>query len=145
MIDILVLNFWCLYVLVTNLLLMCQILKVVLIAICHCMWMKNKNVSPNNCKTSFVLESFFITTLNCTLYAELITTAQVSLKVQPKSISIFHGRMSYCFCGVKTLCPIDFRGSGHFVLSLVFSVHHCLLLVCHPESGNTQESVNITA
>ena len=31
-------------------------------------------------------------------------------------------RMSNCFCGVRTLCPIDFRGSGHFILSLMFSV-----------------------
>ena len=26
------------------------------------------------------------------------------------------------FCGVRTLCPIDFRGSGHFMLSILISV-----------------------
>ena len=45
-----------------------------------------------------------------------------TLKVQPKSMSIFHGRMSYCFCGVRALCSIDSTGSGHFVLSLLLSV-----------------------
>ena len=54
------------------------------------------------------------------LYTELITST--ALKVQPKSMNIFHGIMSYCFCGVRTLCPIDLRGSGQFVISLLFSV-----------------------
>ena len=35
--------------------------------------------------------------------------------------------MSYCVCGVRTLCPIKFRGSGHFYPNTsVFSVHQCV-------------------
>ena len=35
-------------------------------------------------------------------------------------------RMSYCFCGVTTLCPIDFRCSGHFILSLLSFLYQLL-------------------
>ena len=35
-------------------------------------------------------------------------------------------RMSYCFCGVMTLCPIAFRGSGHFILLLLLFLYQLL-------------------